>query len=65
MTRKHFDAIAAALLVSKPQDVECFTCLAELDRWERTAANIMTQLARVCPTFNATRFRKACGFDRQ
>jgi hypothetical protein len=65
MTRKHFTAIAAALLASKPKDMECFTCLAELLRWESTAANIMTELARVCPTFNVTRFRKACGFDRQ
>ena len=65
MTRKHFEAIARALLASKPTDIECFTCLAELQQWERTAAHIMTQLNAVCPKFDTKKFRKACGFNRE
>jgi hypothetical protein len=63
MTRKHFAAIAAALLASKPA-VEQLYDLPKLHAWEATTARIMTELSRVCPRFNVARFRKASGFDR-
>lgn len=64
MTKKHFDAVAAALHDSKPIEGECFACLAELERWEKITLEIVHRLVEVCPNINYARFLKACGYKQ-
>lgn len=66
MTRKHFEAIAAALAESKPgvwgqnagPDMALET---PMTRWARTCHNVADRIAPFNEAFNREKFLEACG----
>lgn len=60
MTKKHFTALAAALLRSKP-DKDSNSYQIELFIWQRTCKEIAAVCRTQNPSFDQDRFYEACG----
>lgn len=63
MSRKHFEAIAAALLANKPSQRDIEMCSGEYNQWKSD----VRAMANVCCQFNGyfdrSRFYTACGYE--
>ena len=62
MTRKHFNAIAAALADCRPRSPEgqlSFQQEAAYRQWEQTVSEVTHAIDTVCPNFNRVRFYRA------
>jgi len=59
MTRKHFEALAAALKDRKPMGTIPYTT----DQWELDCEGMASVCARFNPNFDRARFLKACGVE--
>ena len=60
MTRKHFEAIAHALKVERPDSI----AKAERITWERIVRTMADVCASTNGAFDRGRFYAACGYDR-
>ena len=66
MTRKHFEALAAALKDNRPaKDVQAFGYAARFseEQWLDGVGRVADVCARFNPYFNRARFLKACGVE--
>jgi len=57
MTRKHFEALAAALQTTKPSMGVCW------NQWRADVDHLTDVCARFNPNFDRARFLKACGVE--
>lgn len=72
MTRKHFEALAHALSIAKPQaeDLDewntCEECHdARMEQWRADVHRIATACKESNPRFDLDRFARACGVDQE
>lgn len=67
MSRKHYEALAAALKVAKPSvgflETPKAYDAAALRAWEHACMAVMDVCHADNPRFNYERFGKACGYD--
>lgn len=60
MTRKHYEAIAAAIRAARPKEGEWNDTDAARHTWERTVTSVANALQQDNPKFDYWRFRAAC-----
>lgn len=63
MTKKHFDALAAALRAQKPEDTFDENRLLLIIQWRADAKVVADVCARFNPNFDRARFLAACGVE--
>jgi hypothetical protein len=63
MSRKHFAALAASLLESRPAPTQCDDYQARYSVWRQTVENVTDSIGQFNANFDKHRFLQAAGVE--
>ncbi len=64
MTKKGFNAVAAAIVATKPSEQDILMQTGEYNQWKRTTKAIAMELCDVNDKFDYHQFLTACGYPK-